>query len=1154
MTDRIYFDKFKLIVLFSVFVLLCTGNFLNAQQPNLNNSSYIPGINIKSPDVSEIVKYIEYPVDVSTGIPQNNVPLYTINTQKLTVPISLSYHAGGIKVDQRASVVGLGWTLNAGGVISQIVKDKSDIGMFSNHNEYGFIPDLGQNVLDSMLFSAPFGQYYHVVNNNGVSDSLGIIVNDRLRNYDNEPDIYYIFAPELNGIISLDNSKKFVSYGLDTLIVIKGPRRYEDNTQLILKSKFGTIYTFGKAISGNNIYIDTTISSTSSNLIPRQTDSYNWYLSSIISKDLSDTIRFEYLRMHDEDGLVTNVVQSQNSNLIYPGNTVVDFHNKDFTYVSKTVNGECFISKIIFKDGHVDFNYISDRLDVYHKLRLSEVAVYNNDATLIQKIKLHNNSYFNRNGCCSLDLAGIYGAQNIDLKSLKLDGLQIFREPSQTPLQYYFYYDTLNALPRVHSGSQDMWGYYNGKSGGVSQTFFVDNYNRPVIVGEDRTPDPNYMKAGVLNRIVYPTGGYTTYEYEPNQYLSTQTPLQGNLITTTKSLSTQAMSSNNCSGVFAQWPSQTILRDTIKNLPQNPYYANYSITFSGYNVIGNGPMYCTVDGTLYQYYPNASSKTITGQLTVYNGSVVTFELNTNGATGGGQGTPAQCPYPYINVTLSYDYLTTQSNPTDHPLLAGGLRVKRISSIANSSNEPSYEKLYEYDNPQQANGTGVGILLTDPYSTNVYFSDYLGTRATNNYEDIITSAINILSNSTLELGENNGASVFYPKVTEYNNSNGTPKDKTEYYFMAIKPYRDNKPATYYRYDAFYYPSWLSTPRNTEKILFSYSNGNFDTISKTSNYYTLNYKYPIRALKILTIGPEWTIYNHYPQGQGTGGYFGANYNRYWAYLQYIPRGGYQLSATATSTYDNDSLKLTESVSYDYNKANDLISKKYVNSSGKNINTYIHYTGDLSLNVLSKKGILSTPVSIENTVNNQLVSGSFYSFDTLSNIVKSYDFERTLVRDVSTNIQYNVPPDNYKPVYQLLYGLNNNLNEKQKYNDNREVYLWGYKSQYPVAKIIGSDYATVSAVVTQAQIDAAVASDQNLRTLMNTLRTDSRTRNALVSSYTYKPLVGMTSETDPSGRTTYYEYDGFGRLSVVKDDTGKVLKKYCYNYAGQPVNCNQ
>ncbi|MBO9657861.1 MAG: RHS repeat protein [Chitinophagaceae bacterium] len=39
----------------------------------------------------------------------------------------------------------------------------------------------------------------------------------------------------------------------------------------------------------------------------------------------------------------------------------------------------------------------------------------------------------------------------------------------------------------------------------------------------------------------------------------------------------------------------------------------------------------------------------------------------------------------------------------------------------------------------------------------------------------------------------------------------------------------------------------------------------------------------------------------------------------------------------------------------------------------------------------------------------------------------------------------------------------------------------------------------------------------------------------------------------RTTYYEYDGFGRLSVVKDDAGKVLRKICYNYAGQEVNCN-
>jgi YD repeat-containing protein len=53
------------------------------------------------------------------------------------------------------------------------------------------------------------------------------------------------------------------------------------------------------------------------------------------------------------------------------------------------------------------------------------------------------------------------------------------------------------------------------------------------------------------------------------------------------------------------------------------------------------------------------------------------------------------------------------------------------------------------------------------------------------------------------------------------------------------------------------------------------------------------------------------------------------------------------------------------------------------------------------------------------------------------------------------------------------------------------------------------------------------------------------AMMTTYTHEPLWGVTSETDPSGRSIFFEYDNFGRLKCVKDEDGKILKDHRYNY---------
>ncbi|HKO82679.1 MAG TPA: DUF5977 domain-containing protein, partial [Chitinophagaceae bacterium] len=62
-----------------------------------------------------------------------------------------------------------------------------------------------------------------------------------------------------------------------------------------------------------------------------------------------------------------------------------------------------------------------------------------------------------------------------------------------------------------------------------------------------------------------------------------------------------------------------------------------------------------------------------------------------------------------------------------------------------------------------------------------------------------------------------------------------------------------------------------------------------------------------------------------------------------------------------------------------------------------------------------------------------------------------------------------------------------------------------------------------------------------------------NALMSSYTYDPIIGITSQCDANNNIAYYEYDSFNRLTVVRDQDKNIVKKICYNYGGQPQNCS-
>jgi len=292
------------------------------------------------------------------------------------------------------------------------------------------------------------------------------------------------------------------------------------------------------------------------------------------------------------------------------------------------------------------------------------------------------------------------------------------------------------------------------------------------------------------------------------------------------------------------------------------------------------------------------------------------------------------------------------------------------------------------------------------------------------------------------------------------------------------------------------------------------------------------------------------------------------------EYPTTTGRSLLATKVTTSYESNGSLTQSEQFNYGTQNFLPAAVTVTSSkNETIRTEYKYNVDytpisglpLWLNNLKQRSVRSFPVEkiaiLRRSDNTEYVIGG--SITTYKNDKplpdRVYSFESNVPVPVGSFVQAYIDGNGnfimdtrYKEVLVFnQYDEYYNLRSQKKFNDVVTSYVWGYNQQYPVAQIVGMDY---DAAVTQSGIDLSIinnaATDENtMRTELNKLRSLPGT---LVTTYTYTVQKGVTSETSPNGKIVFYEYDALGRLSIVKDHDGNVVKKICYNYAGQPDNC--
>src|SRR5258708_6748876 len=176
------------------------------------------------------------------------------------------------------------------------------------------------------------------------------------------------------------------------------------------------------------------------------------------------------------------------------------------------------LSTIVFSGGMVEFAKIG-RSDMPWQ-SLSEIKIYKELERQVPAnavaYDLINTFKFN---------AGYFGGPKTKLKLDGLDELGKAANPLQPVRSYKFSYNEGTNLPDLGEFYQDWWGYFNISSN-VYPTPTSLIHKESVSFGgytfhvgsTNRDPNADAMQIHILNKITYPTGGYTEFEYEPHYF------------------------------------------------------------------------------------------------------------------------------------------------------------------------------------------------------------------------------------------------------------------------------------------------------------------------------------------------------------------------------------------------------------------------------------------------------------------------------------------------------------------------------------------------------------------------------------------------------------------------------------------------------------
>lgn len=1258
--ERIYI-KFYLVA-----ILLLGSGSVSGQVGSLTQVA-----NPHSPDATALGRFVEMPVGHYTGLPDISIPLYNLEVKGMQVPISLSYHASGMKVKELPGSVGACWALNAGGVINRIVRGYPDdhTAPFASGTD---IRDSDLKKRIAYAYTAGFPNIFGSVERFWMAASVSGVFYEEMSNMSNGQRLdteYDIFSFNFNGHIgqfTFDNNNAPIQLNGNDLKIQYISRNFK------ITDAQGIEYYF------NAVEQDYDLTAPSAPAIYTT----SWYVTKIRNPLSGEEIVFTY-KNYLKDVLYDQTGEGQQTFTRSYGNSLDIFRYQDASTrpLPPGVTDQCeiyniggrptppysnnslFPDEIIWSDKKIKFYGALNRTDLY-KYKLDSIQVLSGTQVL-KRIRLHT-GYFNA------------AASRIKYRKLKLDSVRVGSE-----LYKMKYLESVHGMgiPSIQTKGQDVWGYYNGEDENlmVGGDYSDDDFNSNVEYQTHykvfdipfnpylpyfnyrnsafRNPDAKYGQLGTLSSITYPTGGRTEFTYEGNTFGDaptawgsietdpyTQLKFENQYVKQCRAQLPIASGPSNWNGTrnFVIHQDQTVQITGSVGMDQTVTYAQYQsmiyvykptafIRVQKYNdatgVFDNLKLYSAKPDLLIGTpisEPDYLSKRALGRVAVSESLLLTSGRYRIYCEVSNQGVHAQ-----LNIAAQFDY-----KASDSLYYAGGLRVKTIRFDPGPSSQTAFYKSYSYNDGSTSSG-----VLEAPIA-NASLSYYQSVRRfsspTNSYYWLSCKFFNIHSEPLIPLGNSMGAPIGYAQVTETRQDGAstvyhytTGRDGIDFHDSFMDPYAsfygmyartrimvDNswkrglvKKVEYfneagqpvkrqfmdYVYDvnctAKKSISFAMDDVTLDIINFTYTAGIYGYIFRCPSkalltrdstvqyspegntfktvkyeYATARHYYPVKISSLNSSGDSQMEYRRYPQDFNVGieptdpfskgirklqesNVLAPVIERYTevrragqpglsglsgeiiSFQQTLPLPDqvYQLEVTS-STLGTAYSPLTATNSSSSMDSRYKLRGQFSSYDSKgNLGQYVLQNGPTNSFLWDYSGQLMT-ASVQSAALNDI---AFTSFEAENK--GSWTYSGATVADATS------------PTGQRAYLLTGGNVVRTGLNSGASYVLTYWANSASAGSISGGAAAVLRANGGWTQYRRMLTGVTAV-TLSGSYRVDEirlHPIDALLTTYTYMPLVGMSSMTDPSGTTVYYEYDSFQRLIAIRDMDGKVLDNYKYQY---------